>query len=132
MVGTVLQSGKNSSKTILIVDDEPDLLDILKFSLEGEGYRILTASSVRDAVSLIQKDSVHLVITDVRMPEGDGMQILSEGKLVNPDLAVILMTGFADVNPTDALQKGAAALLSKPFDHGRLLALVRLHLGAKH
>lgn len=125
----LVKDANNAKRTVLIVDDEPDLLEILRFSLETEGYRILTAPSVREAIELIKRDKIDLVLTDVRMPEGDGMQILTEGKAVNPAMAVLLMTGFADVSPVDAQAKGAAALLSKPFDHARLLELVRQHLG---
>ncbi len=119
------------ASTILIVDDEPDLLEILKFSLEGEGFKILTASSVKEAFAIIHKSPLDLILTDVRMPEGDGLQVLSEGKRVSPGTAVILMTGFADVNPSEAFAKGAVALLSKPFDHGRLIQIVNEHVRGK-
>lgn len=122
-------SSAKKGGTVLIVDDEPDLLEILKYSLVGDGHRALTASNMREAMDVIHSETIDLILTDVRMPEGDGLQILTEGKRVNPSMAIILMTGFADVNPNDALAKGAAALLSKPFDHGRLLELVRVHMG---
>lgn len=116
-------------RTILIVDDEPDLLEILRFSLEGEGFETVTASNVEDAVEILRRRSVDLILTDVRMPEGDGLQVLQKAKEMRPSAAVILMTGFADVNPSEAFAKGAVALLSKPFDHGRLIQLVREHIG---
>ena len=112
-------------KTILIVDDEPDLLEILRFTLEEEGYRTFTASRMRDAIGILRREAIDLVLTDVRMPEGDGLQILAEAKRLNPDTSIILMTGFADVNLAEAKAKGATALLSKPFDHGKLLEVVR-------
>jgi DNA-binding NtrC family response regulator len=116
---------------ILIVDDEPDLLEILRFTLEGEGYRTFAASTVQGALDRLKQTPIDLVLTDVRLPEGDGLEILAAGKRANPGLSVILMTGFADVDLADATERGAAALLSKPFDHTRLVQLVREQLGSR-
>lgn len=120
-----------SKPAILIVDDEPDLLDILKFALEGEGFRTITAARVGEALAVLRRTQVDLVLTDVRMPEGDGLQILVEAKRLNPQTAVILMTGFADVGPTEAVAQGAAKLLLKPFEHSQLIATVRSLLGGR-
>ncbi|MEO5970904.1 MAG: response regulator [Bdellovibrionia bacterium] len=113
---------------ILLVDDDPDLLEILAFSFRRLGYRVLLASNGREAFEILQTNPVNVVITDVRMPGGDGIELLKLAREQCPGTPVIvLISGFCDLSTEDAYNMGADAIFSKPFDKKTLLeALSRL------
>lgn len=103
-------------KTLLVVDDEVDLRDIMASELEYMGAKVFQAGSVRTAKEALEVNKVDLIVSDIRMPGGTGIDLLDYVKSTNPSTpAVILITGFADIIPEDAFNKGAEALLSKPF-----------------
>ena len=107
-----------TTRTVLIVDDEPSLRELLRevFSLERTG-RILTASSGNEALKIIRTTKVDAVISDVRMPDGDGIALLDGIREENLDVPVIIMlTGYSKLELEDAYEKGACALLHKPCD----------------
>ncbi len=100
---------------ILIVDDEEDLREVLKSSLEMRGFEVLTAKNGKVAFDLIQVSPVDVVISDVRMPGGGGVELLQALRAKDPvNPVVILVSGFSDVTQADALKMGAVALYSKP------------------
>lgn len=107
-----------TSKRILIVDDEPMLREVFSEMLAGPGLEIKEASGGDEAFQMLQNETFDLVISDVRMPKGDGISLLSniKNKLPNPP-AVILCSGFSDLNSQKAKEMGAVELLEKPFDH---------------
>ncbi|MGE0087795.1 MAG: response regulator [Desulfococcaceae bacterium] len=101
---------------ILLVDDEPDILSVLRFALSGEGFAVETASNGKDALSLFQQQSFELVLSDIRMPEMDGLELLRCIKEISPDTEVIILTGYASVeNAVQAMKNGGAFdFLQKP------------------
>jgi two-component system response regulator (stage 0 sporulation protein F) len=102
---------------ILIVDDELDLRELLAQMLESEGFRVSQASGGRMALEILKKESVDLVISDVRMPDGDGVELLKNIKATNPKLPLVIMiTGFSDSSEAQILKLGAHAMFMKPFD----------------
>ncbi len=104
------------NKTLLIVDDEPDLRGILSSELEYLGAKVYQAENVSAAKFIIDQHHIDLVISDIRMPGGTGIDLLNYIKSKSSDAPpVILITGFADISNKSAIEKGAAALLSKPF-----------------
>jgi DNA-binding NtrC family response regulator len=104
------------NKTLLIVDDEPDLRGILSSELEYLGAKVYQAENVTAAKLIIDQHNIDLVISDIRMPGETGIDLLSYIKSKSNDgPPVILITGFADITNQSAMEKGAAALLSKPF-----------------
>ena len=104
------------NKTLLIVDDEPDLRGILSSELEYLGAKVYQAENVTAAKLIIDQHHIDLVISDIRMPGETGIDLLSYIKSKSNDgPPVILITGFADITNQSAMEKGAAALLSKPF-----------------
>lgn len=120
-------SNKQQSK-ILVIDDEPDILVLLNDLLAGEGYWITTASDGREALLLFKSESFDLVITDVRMPVVDGMEVISRVKDMDEDIEVIILTGYADLdNAIQALRvDGVFDYLSKPLeDLDKLVNTVR-------
>lgn len=121
--------GVKEHPKVLLVDDEPDLLELLKFSLEEEGFSTLLAGDGNQALELLQANDVDIMVTDIRMPRTSGLRLLKEAKSCRPDIHVVLMSGFSDLTGEQALQMGAAALLPKPFDHKSLIQTIRRALG---
>jgi DNA-binding response OmpR family regulator len=115
------------SARILFVDDEHDLLESYSALLEAEGYHVTTEDGGWPAFERIKTESFEVVITDVRMMNGDGIELLEKVQsLGGVKPPVIIMSGFADVLPNDLLDRGATAFLSKPVQLRQLLlALTR-------
>src|SRR3972149_533785 len=80
---------------ILVVDDEKSMRDLLSITLEKEGYDVLTAAGGEPAIEALHRESVDAVITDLRMPKVDGLQVLRVAKEISPDTAVIVITAGA-------------------------------------
>jgi len=112
-------------ETILIVDDEKNYPRILGAVLEEEGFEILTANSGKEALELLEVSDVDLVLTDMKMPSMDGIDLLERIKTREPDLPVIMMTAHGTVDKAvEAMQKGAYSYILKPFDNERLILYV--------
>lgn len=108
--------------SILIVDDEPNYLIVLSELLRDEGFEVFTASSGTDAMAQVAEVDLDLVITDMQMPGMDGLQLLEKIKEKNPNLPVIMITAYAEVEKAvAAMQAGAFNYLSKPFSNDELL-----------
>ncbi len=111
--------------SILVVDDEPNYLIILSELLRDEGFEVFTAPSGREGVGYVMEVDLDLVITDMQMPQMDGLQFLAKIKETNPHLPVIMITAFAEVDKAvAAMQAGAYNYLSKPFSNEELLVNV--------
>lgn len=105
-----------SSITILVVDDEEMMRALLEKILVREGYRILTAGDGYEALEMLRKEKVDIVISDMKMPNMTGFELLSQVKKQNPDTAVIIMTAYGDTYTVkDALLLGADEYITKPF-----------------
>ncbi|MDJ0782086.1 MAG: sigma-54 dependent transcriptional regulator [Desulfosarcinaceae bacterium] len=108
--------------TILIVDDERNYPLILSAVLEEEGFETLTANSGAEALDILAESDVDLVLTDMKMPQMDGIELLERVKAYNPDLPVVMMTAHGTVEKAvEAMQKGAYTYILKPFDNDRLV-----------
>jgi response regulator RpfG family c-di-GMP phosphodiesterase len=93
--------------TVLCVDDEPYVLNSLKRLLHKENYRVLTADSGKDALDLLKRNTVHLVVSDQRMPGMSGTELLLRIKSLYPDIIRIMLTGYTDVDAiTESINKG--------------------------
>ncbi len=111
-----------SEPKILVVDDEQLILDSLARDLASEGYHVSCTDNGRDAIKLLENEYQDLVITDLMMPEMDGIELLKETKLVSPETNVIIFTGYGDMTSAiDALRLGADDYLLKPCDTEELL-----------
>jgi two-component system NtrC family response regulator len=112
-------------ETVLIVDDEKNYPPILSAVLEEEGFETLTAYSGKEALSVLKSSDVDLVLTDMKMPAMDGIELLERIKEKNPGLPVIMMTAHGTVEKAvEAMQKGAYNYILKPFDNERLVIYV--------
>jgi len=113
-------------ETILIVDDEKNYLLVLSAVLEEEGYEVLTTASSLEALEILKASDVDLVLTDMKMPGMDGIELLEQIKNRDPELPVIMMTAHGTVDKAvEAMQKGAYSYILKPFDNERLTLYVQ-------
>ncbi len=103
-------------KLILIVDDEPEIRSLLSKGLSKNGYSILLADRRETALRLLDEKSLDLVITDVKLPDGDGLQLLETIKNRAAHIPVIVMTGFGSIaNAVEVMRRGAFDYILKPF-----------------
>lgn len=111
--------------TLLVVDDEDDLRDAISFDFRRKGFNVLTASNGKEGFDLLTSNKVDLVISDVRMPGGSGIQLLDNVKEKDVFFPVMmLITGFTDMPLDEAYDRGADAVFSKPFDRKALFDAV--------
>ena len=114
------------TRRILVVDDENLILKIISDILVKEGYEVKTAFNCGKALQRLKESSFHVVLSDIRMPEKNGIDLLAEIRKFNPDLPVILMTGFASlVTAVEAVHHGAFDYLTKPLDYDKLKSIIR-------
>ncbi|MGI8467299.1 MAG: sigma-54-dependent transcriptional regulator [Pyrinomonadaceae bacterium] len=111
---------------LLIVDDEQSYRQLLSLVFESDGHSIRTAINGRDALEKLQAEAADLIISDVRMPDMDGIALLRAAKEIYPDIGMVLMTAFATVDTArDAFKLGADDFIQKPFDVEELKAIVK-------
>jgi signal transduction histidine kinase len=110
-----------TSPRILVTDDEQATLTTLSANLEEMGYRVATASNGREALGLIRKRGFNIVIADIKLPDISGLEILETAKELNPETAVIMITGHASLETAvDAINEGAYAYILKPVSMSEL------------
>lgn len=115
--------------TVLIIDDELDILELMEEEFSYCGYNTLTAMSGNEAVQVLQKSPVDIVVSDYKMPNGNGMVVLDYvNKMSNrPDF--FFVSGQADVSIEDALKAGAKKFFTKPFDLDELIRQIEGAVG---
>ena len=110
---------------ILVVDDKDSMRNMLTETLNEEGYRVDSASTGKKAIDLVHNKSYDLVLTDLKMPDIDGLQVLSDIKDHDDETAVILMTAYGTIeDAVSAMKLGAYDFITKPFDTDHLCMLV--------
>ncbi len=117
---------------LLVVDDEISMREFLKILLEKEGFDVLTAAEGNAAIELIQKNSVDLIISDIRMPGMSGIELLAAVKEINGEIGVIMITAFA--SPEDAvsaMKNGAFDYITKPFNVDEIKSVIHSALAKK-
>jgi CheY-like chemotaxis protein len=122
--------GNYTKYNLLIVDDEELLRDTIVFDFKRKGFTVFSADCGSKAVEIVKQNRIDLVISDMRMPGGDGMSLLKEIRSFSPDTPIVIfMTGFADISEQDCLAKGAHRVVQKPFDRKQLMSSVLDALG---
>ncbi len=108
---------------ILIIDDEPDMLKLLSMILrEKTAYDITTTNNPVEAIELAKQGGFDLVISDLKMPGLNGMEIIDAVKKIDEDIPVIIITAFASVeSASEAIQKGGFDFITKPFRKEQIL-----------
>src|SRR5262245_60475878 len=111
---------------ILVVDDERSMRELLAIVLRREGYEVLLAESGKSAIATLEKESVDILISDIKMPDLSGVEVLRAAKRVDQDILGIMITAFASTETAvEAMRLGACDYLSKPFDVDLLRMKVR-------
>src|SRR5436305_683025 len=114
------------TKTILIVDDDQELQDLVNFALKREGYDVRQALDAFEGLEIIEKESIDLALLDIMMPKMDGLEMLSRLRASNQDLPVIVMTALtAPEAAISAMRDHACDFLEKPFEVQQLLSVIQ-------
>jgi len=116
-----------SANKILLVDDEEIIVKLLSMSLRSDGYEIVTANSGEQGLEVFKAEDPDIVVTDIKMPGMDGLELLKRIKEIDSEKEVIIVTGHGDIDSTiAALQLGASDFINKPVrDEALAIALKR-------
>lgn len=119
-----------SKYTLLIVDDDDMLRETLVDMFEAYGFKVLNASSGNKAFAVVEKNHIDLVVSDIRMADGDGIILLEKIRAFNQRIpVVVLITGNSQYSKEECISKGAKDVISKPFDTKQLVNFVKTSLG---
>ncbi|MEJ2168265.1 MAG: response regulator [Desulfobacterales bacterium] len=112
---------------LLLIDDEPDILRVLGISLKADGYQVIPALNGAEGIAAFSQHKPPIVITDIKMPGMDGIEVLEKIKAMDPDTEVIIITGHGDIdNAIESLKYGASDYINKPVrDEALSIALAR-------
>jgi DNA-binding NtrC family response regulator len=111
---------------ILAVDDEPDMLTLIKTIIEGySNHQVMTTNNPLEVADLLTKEQFDLIITDLKMPGMDGMELLELAKKYDKDALILMVTAFGSLESAEeAVRKGAFDYISKPFRKEQLLLAI--------
>jgi DNA-binding NtrC family response regulator len=117
---------------ILVIDDDPSLRNMLNIVLKNEGYRVTSLESAIVALRRLKKESFDLIISDIKMPDVSGIDLLRKVKSINSEIPVIMITGFASTNDAvEAMKLGAEDYVIKPFNLDELKIIINKSLYKK-
>jgi DNA-binding NtrC family response regulator len=110
---------------ILLIDDDPGLSEVIELLLSGEGYAVKRATTVKGGLESMRDGQVELVITDLKLPDGTGLNVIAAIRASHPALPIIMITSYSSIESAiGALRAGAFDYVIKPFDNGELLHAV--------
>lgn len=113
-------------QTILIIEDKQSMVDMLTKTLESEGFSVFSALTVKDGLDLLFRENIKAVITDLKLPDGDGLKIVKTVREGFPFIPVIVMTAFGSIETAvKAIKEGAYDFISKPFDPDHLIFILK-------
>ncbi|MGD0631297.1 MAG: sigma-54 dependent transcriptional regulator [Terracidiphilus sp.] len=113
----------DAANSVMVVDDEPGIRTALRANFLRHGWRVETASTVREAIRALEGREFDLVVTDIRMPDGSGMEVMRSARQSSPGAAVILLTAYGSVpDAVRAMRDGALDYLTKPISFDQLQA----------
>jgi two-component system response regulator PilR (NtrC family) len=122
----------DAASRILVVDDERSMRELLAIVLKREGHDVLLADNGRSAVEMLEREPIELLISDIRMPDMSGVEVLGAAQRINPDVIGIMITAYASTDTAvEALRLGAYDYVSKPFNVDELKLKVRKALERK-
>lgn len=104
-------------KNILIIDDDPNILELMERFLQNNGHLVSKSSSAEKGLALARKQEFDLILLDIMLPDGDGYTVLENLNKIAPNVPVIMITGGNDITVAEkCLQSGAVDYITKPFD----------------
>ncbi|MGD0265522.1 MAG: response regulator [Candidatus Methylomirabilota bacterium] len=102
---------------VLVVDDEPDFIELLREFLTAKGYEVIAASNGEEALRKVKEDRPHLILLDVRMPKMNGLEVLKQVREIDHEVGVIMVTAVNEEETgRQALKLGAFDYITKPLD----------------
>ncbi len=113
------------TKTILVVDDEPLLLEVISFAIEDEGYKTMTANSVDEALKVIDENKIDAILSDVRMPKKNGVDFIKAVMARPEKIPFTFMSGFSELDDKSAKALGAISLIAKPIDLAQMPEILK-------
>ena len=132
-VSTVKDQVSNNVQRILLIDDDVQILDMLRQTLEREGYEVVDAPNGKEGIRLYREDPADLIITDIIMPEKEGIETIMELKRDFPDVKIIAISGGGRNDPEEYLHMakklGAKRIFAKPVEREKLLGAIRELIG---
>jgi len=122
-------AGKVRKVRILVVDDEPSMREMLSIVLRRDGYEVLVAENGRDAIEQLRARSFDLLLSDIKMPDVTGVEVLRAAKEINRDIVAFMVTAYASTSTAvEAMRLGAVDYFTKPFSMDELRLKIRQHL----
>ena len=114
-----------TNKNALIVDDEKDLREVICYDFEKKGFTVFTSANGNEAIEIIKNQKIDVVLSDIQMPECDGICLLKKISLITSQKPIfLLMSGFSHYRPDEVEELGALKLLSKPLDRKEMFHLI--------
>jgi len=124
---TIMDNSFNSNLSVIVVDDDQDILDMLRTYFSDEGHACQAVSNAKEALALIEQGSFDLILTDIVLPEMNGLELCEKVKALNPGAQIIVMTGFgANFSYDKAIESGASDFIKKPFTLQELMARIKI------
>lgn len=124
LVNNNVKAIKNYIGHALLIDDEKEILEILKDTLEGANIKVTTFSSPFEAMSSFKSVNPDIVLTDMKMPEMSGLEVLKQVKKIDPEIPVIFVSGFLDTKTLiDSINCGVYGAIEKPFKESNIITL---------
>ena len=110
---------------VLVIDDDPSMLELARYQLERRGYEVLTAETGEEGLRLISEQSCEIALSDIRLPDIDGLALVGRLKEVSPDTEIITITGYSSVTGAiEAIKAGAFYFVEKPVEFEELFVLI--------
>ncbi|MFB3923022.1 MAG: response regulator [Terriglobia bacterium] len=117
---------------ILVVDDDPYFLRVISRILSGESFQVTTAEGASQATQILKEHTFDIVISDLRLPDGDGLSILQQARSAGLEVPVVILTAYGEVDSyLEAMNAGVTEYLNKPVKSEELIAVVRSCLQAR-
>ena len=110
---------------ILIIDDEIELAEVMGLEFEELGFKVFTTNQASEAINLCKQEAIGWVISDIRMPKMDGVELMQEILKVQPQTSVLLMSGYSEYDEPTVKQRGAHSLHLKPVDCDQIADVIR-------
>lgn len=114
----------NNKKTILCVDDEIDILELFQDEFEEYGFNVIKAGSGNEGIKAFKNNPIDCLISDIRMPNGDGVSLVRSIKEQGANIPMFLVTGFSDYTSEELAGLGVNAVIFKPFDLEEVVQMV--------